>query len=82
MEKLENCIDEKEHAMEPVEVICSPKEQYGDKIRKWQGIPGIERTNSGRLWVTFYSGGEGEGADNFVLLIIAMTMVIRGQSRF
>jgi len=26
----------------------------------WMGIPGIERTAAGRLFVTFYSGGEGE----------------------
>ena len=28
----------------------------------------IERTKKGRLWVTFYSGGEGEGPQNYVVL--------------
>jgi predicted neuraminidase len=37
--------------------------------RQWQGIPGIERAPSGRLWVVFYSGGPREPhADNAVLL--------------
>jgi hypothetical protein len=37
--------------------------------RLWQGIPGIERTRKGRLYATFYSGGKGEGSENFVLLL-------------
>ena len=37
--------------------------------RKWQGIPGIERTKNGRLFATFYSGGEGEGIGNFAVLL-------------
>lgn len=37
--------------------------------RQWQGIPGVERTADGSTWLTFYSGGSDEGADNFVLLL-------------
>jgi len=45
-----------------------PGEKYLWKNRKWQGIPGIERTAKGTLWATWYSGGEGEGPDNYVVL--------------
>lgn len=36
--------------------------------RKFQGIPGIERAANGRLWVTWYGGGETEGIYNYVML--------------
>lgn len=42
--------------------------RYVGKNRKWQGIPSLTRTRGGRLYVCFYSGGEGEGAENYVLL--------------
>src|SRR5436305_494967 len=51
------------------EIILSPGAKYADDQRAWQGIPGIERTPDGRLWATWYSGGEGEGKpNNYVLL--------------
>ena len=37
--------------------------------RQWQGIPGIERSQSGRLWCTFFSGGPKEpDPANLILL--------------
>lgn len=42
--------------------------KYDMVHRLWQGIPGIEKTKGGRLFAAFYSGGEGEGAGNYVLL--------------
>lgn len=37
--------------------------------RLWQGIPSVECTKKGRLWVTFYSGGDGEPrCGNYCLL--------------
>lgn len=42
-------------------IITEPGATYGDSARSWQGIPGIERTKGGRLWVTWYSGEAGEG---------------------
>jgi len=37
--------------------------------RQWQGIPGIERGESGRLWCTFFSGGPKEpDPANLILL--------------
>ena len=43
-------------------------ERFADIHRVWQGIPGIEHTNSGRTFVTFYSGGITETYGNYVLL--------------
>jgi len=42
--------------------------QYLASARKWQGIPGLERSPNGRLWATWYTGGSGEGRDNYVVL--------------
>lgn len=56
-------------ALRPVEVEHTPGERYRSGGRTWQGIPGIERTGDGRLWVTWYSGGDGEGPENYVLLV-------------
>ncbi len=50
-------------------VVFSPGEKYHRKNRKWQGIPGIERTKKGTLWATWYSGGDGEGPYNYVILV-------------
>ncbi len=42
---------------------------YAAPHRIWQGIPGIEVTPNGRVFVCFYSGGVAEGAGNFSLLL-------------
>ena len=42
--------------------------RYADENRRFQGIPGIETTTGGRLFFCFYSGTDGEGSGNFVLL--------------
>jgi len=40
-----------------------------DLVRTWQGIPGIERTPRGRIFVSWYSGGSKEPApENSVLV--------------
>jgi photosystem II stability/assembly factor-like uncharacterized protein len=44
--------------------------QYTEDARLWQGIPSVECTKRGRLFVTFYSGGEGEPrCGNYCLLL-------------
>lgn len=58
-----------EIALEPPPVIEQPGSPYADENRAWQGIPGIEKASNGRLWATWYSGGVGEGALNYVLLV-------------
>lgn len=43
--------------------------KYGTPARKWQGIPSIEITPRGRIFVAFYSGMETETMGNFVVLV-------------
>lgn len=42
---------------------------YGTTKRLWQGIPSIEVTRGGRIFLTFYSGGTKEELGNYCLLI-------------
>ena len=51
-------------------VIYNPTEsKYQDANRNWQGIPAIAKDErSGRLFASWYSGGDGEGSENFALL--------------
>ena len=52
-------------------LITDPKEllQYDAPHRVWQGIPGIEVTKKGRIFVTFYSGKTSETLGNYCLLL-------------
>lgn len=43
-------------------------QSYGTTKRLWQGIPGIEVTKKGRIFLCFYSGGTREEIGNYVLL--------------
>ena len=58
-----------ELALRPPRVIADPGPAYGDANRAWQGIPTIARSPGGRLYASWYSGGEGEGPRNYVLLV-------------
>jgi len=42
---------------------------FGPEHRQWLGIPSVERSGGGRLFVTFYSGGPGEGYGNYCALL-------------
>lgn len=42
--------------------------KYSPDYRMWQGIPGIEVTKKGRIFVAFYSGGIKEQIGNYILL--------------
>ena len=52
-------------------LITDPKElkKYRSEYRIWQGIPSIEVTKGGRIFVTFYSGGIQEGIGNYCMLV-------------
>ncbi len=50
-------------------LIWHPDSRYADDNRMFQGIPSIERAKNGRLWVTWYGGGKGEGSENYVMLV-------------
>jgi len=47
----------------------APGPQFADGVRRFQGIPGIERAPGGRLWATWYGGGNGEDRHNYILLV-------------
>lgn len=54
-------------------LITDPKalKQYDSAHRQWQGIPSVERTKKGRIFVSFYSGGLTEEMGNFGALIFS-----------
>lgn len=56
-------------ALLPAPILFNPGAKYAGPTRRWQGVPGIERAGNGRLWAAWYSGGEGEGGHNHVLLV-------------
>lgn len=63
------CFAATDPALTPYPVNTQPSPAvYGDNMRTFQGIPGIARTPGGRLWATWYSGGNDEGPDNYVML--------------
>jgi hypothetical protein len=53
----------------PVTPILQPGPEYQTPARQFQGIPGIEITDGGRLWATWYTGGVNEGPENYVVLV-------------
>jgi len=56
-------------AMTPATVYLWPgKEEFLSESRRWQGIPGIERTKKGRIYAAWYSGGETEEAGNVLII--------------
>ena len=55
-------------ALQAPPIIAYPGAEYADDVRQFQGIPGIERAPEGRLWATWYSGGDWEGPENYLLL--------------
>ena len=58
-----------DEALMPATVLYHPSGVYNDCRRQWQGIPGIERTKNGRIYVGFYSGMTTEAPGNYVLLV-------------
>ncbi len=58
-----------EPQLKPAKVITNPGKKYQTCNREFQGIPGIEITPKGRMWASWYAGGENEGPENFVLLV-------------
>jgi hypothetical protein len=47
----------------------SPGPEYADDQRRFQGIPGLERSPNGRLWAVWYAGGDDEGSQNYVIVV-------------
>lgn len=53
----------------PPAVNFEPGAEYGDDVRMFQGIPGLERSAGGRLWATWYGGGITEDRHNYIMLV-------------
>ena len=43
--------------------------QYNTPKRLWQGIPSIEVTPKGRIFITFYAGGVKEQIGNYAVVL-------------
>jgi len=55
--------------LNPPKVITNPGQEYSCATRLFQGIPSLERSHGGRLWVIWYGGkGAGEDEHNYVML--------------
>lgn len=58
--------------MQPAEIFLNPiRSDFLPENRHWQGIPGLERTEGGRLFSIFYSGGETEENGNFLVISVS-----------
>lgn len=51
-------------------VLGRPDSRFANKNRRFQGIPGIERTPRGRTFVSFYGGMDKEESGNFVVVLM------------
>lgn len=45
--------------------------RFYSENRSWQGIPGVEISRSGRIFASFYSGGETECMGNFAAVVMS-----------
>lgn len=58
-----------ESSLEPAIVYVDPVDiHYQDTFRRWQGIPSVEVSGKGRIFVNFYAGQEAEVGGNFLVL--------------
>ncbi len=53
----------------PAKIIFNPDGKFNDDQRLFQGIPTIECSNNGRLFISFYSGMTTEMPGNFLIVI-------------
>jgi len=60
--------EELDLALQPAGIGTARETKYQKADRRFQGVPGIAVTTSGRLWATWYAGGADEGSENHVLL--------------
>jgi hypothetical protein len=54
--------------LHPARILFAPEAQGRSRDRQWQGIPGLERTAAGRFWAIWYTGTDGEGPGNYVVI--------------
>ena len=51
--------------------VNATQERFQDSYRRWQGIPSIEVTDRGRIFINFYSGQDAEVGGNIMVLCIS-----------
>ena len=58
----------KDVALTPAKIFVAPTEaRFQDNYRRWQGIPSIEVSPKGRVFVNFYGGQGAEVGLNFMV---------------
>lgn len=63
---------ENNSALTPARIYVNPTdERFRDTYRRWQGIPSIEVTDRGRIFVNFYSGQDAEVGGNIMVLCVS-----------
>ena len=56
----------------PAKIFVNAKEdRFQDWYRRWQGIPSIEVTSKGRIFVDFYTGQDAEVGGNVIMLCVS-----------
>lgn len=59
-------------SMIPAKLYIRPtEERFQDTYRRWQGIPSIEVTDGGKIFVNFYSGQDAEVGGNIMVLCVS-----------
>ncbi|UQZ82621.1 BNR/Asp-box repeat protein [Paenibacillus konkukensis] len=59
-------------ALQPAHIFIEPtEERFKDHYRRWQGIPSIEVTDQGRIFINFYSGQDAEVGGNMMVLCVS-----------
>lgn len=60
---------EKDVALTPARIFVAPtEERFQDSYRRWQGIPSIEVSPKGRIFINFYGGQGAEVGGNIMVL--------------
>jgi len=49
-------------------ILTDNLEDFGIANRNWQGIPSMDMASDGTLYASWYSGGTGEGSENYVIM--------------
>ncbi len=59
-------------ALTPANIyVEATQSRFSDSYRRWQGIPSIEVTGNGRIFVNFYSGQDAEVGGNIMVLCVS-----------
>jgi len=59
-------------ALTPAKIYVAPtEERFQDSYRRWQGIPSIEVSPKGRIFVNFYTGQDAEVGGNIMVLCVS-----------